>query len=611
MRLPTPRIFQAHKRPFLAAVLLIAAAAAPARAQFFGAALEIHYVTADPSGACVARFITVNTLTANVRGCVNSVWTDLLGGGGGGIGVVYTVVPYSATPTYTVSLSALQTFHLDLTGNVTSATLNTTDATVGQTIIIQLCQDTTGNRTVAWPVNVINYGTVDPTANACSKQAFIWDGSGAVASSVMVSDADPPALIVSAGALILPPAPDYLVGQKQLTAAIAGNAATQYTPDGLISGGTAVYQSGLSFRVGTAAYTIGGTRYTTAETTLTLTAADVTNPRIDVIAVNSSGAAVVIAGTPAASPAKPAVDPDSQIELTFVYVAAGATTPSNVTLTDVYHENVEWTATKSGAGFNVASTSNPHAGTLDIEGTAVTTGDFVKLTAAAPFDLATRSNLALYIRSKATFASTRTLTLAWYLNNTRKGAAVTLTEGSFGFSSGNTSAYQQIVVPLSLFGANGLSVDNLRITVAGTGATIGFYLDDLTLQGGVTAPASTASIVRGLVFTFDGGGAAISSGATAYARVPFACTLVDWSISSTTAETVTLKTWKVSTGTALPTVSNSISTAGVSLSSGKHVRSTTLADFTQTSVSANDIVAANITAVTSSQWVQFSLGCQQ
>lgn len=123
--------------------------------------------------------------------------------------------------------------------------------------------------------------------------------------------------------------------------------------------------------------------------------------------------------------------------------------------------------------------------------------------------------------------------------------------------------------------------------------------------------AASGAPLRAITFTFDGGGSALTSGATAYARVPFACTIVDWSISSTTAETVTLKTWKKATGTALPTVSDSISTSGVSLSTGTHVRSTTVSDFTTASVTANDIVAANITAVTASTWVQFTIGCQQ
>jgi hypothetical protein len=116
---------------------------------------------------------------------------------------------------------------------------------------------------------------------------------------------------------------------------------------------------------------------------------------------------------------------------------------------------------------------------------------------------------------------------------------------------------------------------------------------------------------RGLSFIFAPG-AAITTGATIYLTVPFSCTIKEWSIDSTTAETVTVKLWRVATGgTAIPTVSNSISTSGVSLSSGTHVRSSTVSDFTSVAIAAGDTLAANVTAVTASQFVNYTLWCQQ
>ncbi len=133
----------------------------------------------------------------------------------------------------------------------------------------------------------------------------------------------------------------------------------------------------------------------------------------------------------------------------------------------------------------------------------------------------------------------------------------------------------------------------------------------ITVAGSVATPSSVSS-TRGLSFTFTGGGAAIASGSTLYLRVPFACTIVDYSIMSTTAETVTLKLWRVATGgTAIPAVGNSISTSGVSLSSGTAVYSTTVSDFTSLAIAANDLIAANITAITASEFVNYTIGCQQ
>jgi len=164
------------------------------------------------------------------------------------------------------------------------------------------------------------------------------------------------------------------------------------------------------------------------------------------------------------------------------------------------------------------------------------------------------------------------------------------------------------------------------IPVTSPGITGSFYINTSTgvLWGPKTSSgwnpsgdsvipeSSPPSTVRGLTFTFDGGGSALSAGKVVYLRAPFACTIVSWSIASTTAETDTVALWRVATGgTALPTSSNSISTAGVSLTSGTAIYSTNLTDFTSTAIAANDWLAASITAVAASRFVSYTLGCQQ
>lgn len=117
---------------------------------------------------------------------------------------------------------------------------------------------------------------------------------------------------------------------------------------------------------------------------------------------------------------------------------------------------------------------------------------------------------------------------------------------------------------------------------------------------------------RGLLFTIGApDGAALSAAATTTAYisdVPFACTIVGYVLSAD-AGTATVKFWKASDGTAIPTSSGSINTSGVSLSSGTRVRSSTLTDFTTTAVSAHDMLAMNITAVTTAKMVQGELLC--
>lgn len=110
------------------------------------------------------------------------------------------------------------------------------------------------------------------------------------------------------------------------------------------------------------------------------------------------------------------------------------------------------------------------------------------------------------------------------------------------------------------------------------------------------------------------GGSAISAGVLGYQRMPYACTgLASWSIT-VDAGTATVKTWKIASGTAIPTTSNSISTSGVAISTGTNITSTTVTDFTTQTTTANDIIAADLSAVSGVGFIGFELvytGCTQ
>jgi hypothetical protein len=254
----------------------------------------------------------------------------------------------------------------------------------------------------------------------------------------------------------------------------------------LTSGGMVEWTGGYDFTVGAAAYTISGASYNSPATNITLSTPDVTNDRIDVIIVNNTGAVSVIIGTPAATPVQPSYDPSSQLELTFVYVTANSSAPVQITKTDIYHSNTEWTVSRSSAVWTLASTNNPYDGTVDIEATNVATAGDIQLVdpASATVDLAQSNALVFYVRSKAAWPSTRSVSIEWLNGSTVKGQVVLLRDGVFGFNSSNISTYQQISIPTSAFGIAGTPVTQLRYIVTGTGANLGFYLDDITLQGG-------------------------------------------------------------------------------------------------------------------------------
>jgi len=76
--------------------------------------------------------------------------------------------------------------------------------------------------------------------------------------------------------------------------------------------------------------------------------------------------------------------------------------------------------------------------------------------------------------------------------------------------------------------------------------------------------------------------------------------------------TITVKFWKVASGTAIPTSGNSINTSGVSISSGTAIVSTTLSDFTTTTITADDLMAMDITAVAGGATIlNGTLGCSE
>ena len=128
------------------------------------------------------------------------------------------------------------------------------------------------------------------------------------------------------------------------------------------------------------------------------------------------------------------------------------------------------------------------------------------------------------------------------------------------------------------------------------------------VDGAVTNAKMAASAKTGSIqFGKSNNGSALSTGTIDFApQIPFGATITAWSISVDTG-TATVKFWKKAAGTAIPTVADVINTSGVAISSGTHVRSTTLTDFTTTTISANDLFRCDLTAVSSATWINVQL----
>jgi hypothetical protein len=307
---------------------------------------------------------------------------------------------------------------------------------------------------------------------------------------------------------------DADVSALEAVVAVAGNS-TVGIGTYLVTGATIAWVTGYQYLVGAASYYLDGTAVASAQQSVTLTAAHATLDRIDVLVLDASGTLSAIAGTAAVSPAEPTIDPSVYLRLGIVLVVHNTTAPS-ITVTDIYLNNAEWTATASAGTINPNSTSNPRSGTKDIEGTAVAANAYVELVkpAAGTVDLGTQNTLVFYVRVKAAFPSAKAFRLGWYSGTALRGAQVTVSNGLFGFNSATTGSYQQIVVPISAFNVpQGNLVTSLRITVIGGGAAVGFYLDDIVLNSGATTiPSLTAS--RAVVTDVSGQATASTTTAT-------------------------------------------------------------------------------------------------
>jgi len=152
--------------------------------------------------------------------------------------------------------------------------------------------------------------------------------------------------------------------------------------------------------------------------------------------------------------------------------------------------------------------------------------------------------------------------------------------------------------------SNNVSLGWNGYTNVDTIASLAVALGGTTFPISSTTLATNASgnfIASGRQFggTFVNGGSALVSGATTYLTAPFACTITAWDILVTPADTATIDIWKIATGTAIPTVSNSITASATpAISTGTAIHSTTLTGWsTGVNVAANDIIGINLKAV--------------
>lgn len=146
--------------------------------------------------------------------------------------------------------------------------------------------------------------------------------------------------------------------------------------------------------------------------------------------------------------------------------------------------------------------------------------------------------------------------------------------------------------------SSGTNTGDQTITLTGnvTGTGTGSFATTIAAGAVTGAMLSGTGAARVVGVTLDGGGSALTTGQKGYVTCPFAGTITAWNITADTG-TCTFDVWKIATGTAVPTVANTITaSAKPALATGTAIHSTGLSGWT-TSVAANDIFGFNLDAV--------------
>jgi hypothetical protein len=265
---------------------------------------------------------------------------------------------------------------------------------------------------------------------------------------------------------------------------VVNNVASRNQGSWLVTGGGVSWDVNLNVVVAAATYYIQGVLIEAPQATLTLDAADATHPRFDAIVANADGTITEIAGTPAATPVTPSIDPTTQLVLAYIRVDATAT-DLVVDTAIIYRENVEWTTSSNSGNIVANSATDPFAGTLCVRMTNAAAANAITFTGGGQETLADYGSLNMFIRFSS-WPSTKSLVVSLINTATNQKVGIGLRPGQHGLVDGITT-YQLVSIPLSVFPSM-VTANRLEIAVAGGGAALSLAIDNIELIAFTNSP---------------------------------------------------------------------------------------------------------------------------
>lgn len=229
-------------------------------------------------------------------------------------------------------------------------------------------------------------------------------------------------------------------------------------------------------------YYIEGVSYFGATEQIILDAADPTNPRQDVIAVGVTGA-IKKTGVASPDPAAPSVDTQTEIYISTIFIGAGATTPTGVSNTDIYKENIEFVTSTNLGTVNFNSLTFPFSGTKCIDIGAFTPTKYLRFSGVDSLEISDFSTLQLFLYLKASFATTAKLSFRFINGTTPVSSIVLLNNNQYNYNRTVVQVYQNIVIPISAFTFWSGTFTGIEIFTEGNNAS-GCKIDNISLQKG-------------------------------------------------------------------------------------------------------------------------------
>ncbi|CAB4130676.1 hypothetical protein UFOVP130_25 [uncultured Caudovirales phage] len=266
-----------------------------------------------------------------------------------------------------------------------------------------------------------------------------------------------------------------------------------------------------------------------------------------------------------------------------------------------------WNMTVEGGAATTANLTNASNLLALTSGTGIWPGQTVTGTGiAGGTTVASQPGLASLSMSQAATATgftNLTFTANTTGNTTNTSTTVTVASAT-GLAVGQTVTGTGIAGSTTVAALVGTTVTlSAAATATGTGVALSFttgsYAYATNADVNVIIPTANAAIAAGMTITGTNttGTATVSTYAAGPAvMLSAAATATSTGTALTFKNSATVDIWKVATGSTLPTVANTITAGAVPSLTGNAVSSTTLTNWT-TAVSANDILAFNLSSV--------------